>query len=50
MKDSLDTCIFLLFIYCPLTINSVFYFLLEETPLVPRQGKKRENEDGDEFS
>lgn len=50
MKDTLDTFIFPLFIYCRLIIISVFYFLSEETPLVPRQGKKRENEDGDEFS
>lgn len=42
---------FLLFIYCRLIIRPIsVLFLSEETPLVPRQGKKRENEDGDEFS
>lgn len=28
----------------------VLYVVSEETPLVPRQGKKRENENCDEFS
>lgn len=28
----------------------VLFVVSEETPLVPRQGKKRENENSDEFS